>query len=123
MPQDPSPPRSILVVEDDCIVRLVAAGMLEDAGFSVLEAGTADEAMTILEDTPGITALVTDIDMPGTLDGLALADRVSARWPHIRLVVTSGGRDLRDADVPDDGRFLPKPYRRSQLLKAIEAAA
>lgn len=112
-----------MVVEDDGFVRIVAVDMLEDAGFDLLEAGSADAAWTILERTPGVGALFTDIDMPRSMDGLALAGRVSERWPDIRLVVTSGGEGLSDAEVPDHGRFLLKPYQQGQLLKALAAAA
>ncbi|WP_375713859.1 hypothetical protein [Methylorubrum extorquens] len=64
----------------------------------------------------------TDIDMPGSMDGLALAERVAERWPHIRLVVTSGRRGFRDRDMPDDGRFLIKPYLSSELVQTIVQA-
>jgi two-component system, response regulator PdtaR len=114
---------SVLVVEDEHFVRMVAVDMLEDAGFAVLEAPTADVAWQVLEREPKIDLLFTDIDMPGSMDGLALAGRVAERWPHIRLVVTSGRFALRDEELPDDGRFLPKPYRQSQLLDAIRAAS
>ncbi|MGX9981563.1 response regulator [Methylobacterium fujisawaense] len=124
MPKKPlSPKAPILVVEDDGLVRTVAVDMLEDAGFDVLEASSADAAWTILERTPGVGALFTDIDMPGSMDGLALAGCVAKRWPDIRLVVTSGGKGLRDAEVPDHGRFLLKPYRQDHLIEAIVAAA
>ncbi len=105
------------------MVRMVAVDMLEDAGFAVLEAPTADAAWAVLEREPGVDLLFTDIDMPGSMDGLSLAGRVAQRWPHIRLVVTSGRFDLSDEDLPDDGRFLPKPYRQAQLLRALRAAA
>ena len=113
----------ILLVEDDDTVRLVARDMLEDAGFEVLEADTADAALAVLEGEPGIGTLFTDIDMPGSMDGVALATRVAERWPHIRLVVTSGRTGMRDDDLPDDGRFLLKPYRQTQLVRAIWNAA
>lgn len=114
---------SVLVVEDEGLVRMIAVDILEEAGFEVLEAPCADAAWTILEARPEVGVLFTDIDMPGSMDGLALAGRVAARWPHIRLVVTSGRYALRDGDMPDDGRFLGKPYRPGQLLQAIAAAA
>lgn len=116
-------PAAVLVVEDENMVRMVAVDMLQDAGFPVVQAATADAAWAILERAEEIGVLFTDIDMPGSMDGLALASRVAERWPHIRLVVTSGRIGLRDADMPDDGRFLLKPYRQAQLLKAIDAAA
>lgn len=113
---------SFLVVEDEGSVRMVAAAMLEDASFRVLEAETADAAWAPLERGTCVTVLFTDIDMPGSMDRLALAARVAERWPRVRLVVTSGRPGLRDADIPDGGRFLSKPYRQSQLLDAIRAA-
>lgn len=124
MPDKPAAfPAAVLVAEDESMVRMVAADMLEEAGFPVLQAATADAAWAILERAEEIGVLFTDIDMPGSMDGLALATRVAERWPHIRLVVTSGRVGLRDADMPDDGRFLLKPYRQAQLLKAIDTAA
>ena len=113
----------VLIVEDDALVRLVARDMLEDAGFDVLEADTADDALVVLEGSPSIGALFTDIDMPGSMDGVALATRVSERWPHIRLVVTSGRAVMRDRDLPDHGRFVSKPYQRAQLVSAVASAA
>lgn len=124
MSQQPIAARpSVLVVEDEQSIRMVAVDMLEDAGFSVLEAPTADAAWTVLEREAQVDLLFTDIDIPGSMDGLALAGRVAERWPHIRLVVTSGRFALRDEDLPDDGCFLLKPYRQSQLLEAIRAAS
>ncbi|MEA1834783.1 response regulator [Methylobacterium durans] len=124
MPFDPAAmSATVLVVEDESMVRTVAVDMLEEAGFPVLQAATADAAWAILERAEEIGVLFTDVDMPGSMDGLALASRVAERWPHIRLVVTSGRVGLRDADMPDDGRFLLKPYRQAQLLNAIDTAA
>lgn len=124
MPHEPvTLPAAVLVVEDESMVRMVAVDMLEDAGFAVLEAATADAAWAILEQERGIGVLFTDVDMPGSMDGFVLACRVAERWPHIRLVVTSGRVGPRDADMPDDGRFLLKPYRQAHLLQAIDAAA
>ncbi|QIJ76707.1 response regulator [Methylobacterium sp. NI91] len=116
-----SPAPRILVVEDESFVRMVAVDMLEDAGLPVAEAPDADAALQLLEGkAQAFCALFTDIDMPGSMDGLTLAARVRARWPHIRLVVTSGR--VRPGDLPDAG-FLPKPYGRSDLLGAIGQAA
>ncbi|KAB1072972.1 response regulator [Methylobacterium planeticum] len=114
--------RLVLVVEDDAIVRLVARDMLEDAGFEVLEADGADGALAVLEREPDVGALFTDVDMPGSMDGVALAARVAERWPQIRLVVTSGRTGMRDSDLPDAGKFLSKPYRQVQLVGAIASA-
>ncbi|MFF8803345.1 MULTISPECIES: response regulator [unclassified Methylobacterium] len=114
----------ILVVEDECFVRMVAVDMLEDAGLPVAEASDADAALQLLEGTAqAFDTLFTDIDMPGSMNGLALAQRVRARWPHIRLVVTSGRVRPTGRDLPDAGCFLQKPYCRSDLLGALARAA
>jgi CheY-like chemotaxis protein len=119
----PSYPSLVLVVEDEGLVRLMAVDMLEDAGFAVIEATSADEAWTLLEDRSGdVGVLFTDIEMPGSMNGFALASRVAERWPHIRLVMTSGRCRPAKRDVPDHGAFVPKPYLSDHLLKAFNQA-
>ena len=113
----------VLVVEDDDLVRLYAVEMLEDAGFAVVEARQADEAWFILHERSDIGAVFTDVDMPGTMCGVTLAERVSAAWPDIRLVVTSGRHRLASEELPDHGLFVPKPYKASQVVEALEQAA
>ncbi len=114
----------VLVVEDESFVRMVAVDMLEDAGLPVAEAPDADTALRLLEGkAQAFCVLFTDIDMPGSMDGLTLAARVRARWPHIRLVVTSGRVRPAGRDLPDAGCFLQKPYCRSDLLGALARAA
>jgi CheY-like chemotaxis protein len=117
------PPPVVLVVEDEGLVRMLAVDMLEEAGFVVAEAATADEALAILESRSDIAALFTDVDMPGSMNGFALAQRVAERWPAMRVVITSGrftpGRD----DVPEAGLFVPKPYHQAQLLDAVRPVA
>jgi CheY-like chemotaxis protein len=112
----------VLVVEDEGLARMMAVDLLEDAGFEVAEAATADAALAILETDPTIDVLFTDIEMPGSMSGLDLADRVAERWPHIRLVVTSGRSRLTNQEMPDAGRFVPKPYFADQVLHAFERA-
>lgn len=119
MPYPSAAASVVLVVEDEGLVRLMAVDMLEDEGFRVIEAITADDAWTILEERDDIAILFTDVEMPGSMNGLELANRVAARWPHIRLVITSGRVRIRDQDVPDDGQFVPKPYYPAQLLSAF----
>ncbi|WP_210492509.1 response regulator [Microvirga antarctica] len=115
-----SAPHMVLVVEDELLLRINAVDMLEDEGFAVLEASSADEALTLLaECCDDVAVLFTDINMPGALDGLALARIVHERWPHIWPLVTSGGTTLRDDQVPDHGKFLHKPYRATQLTSAV----
>jgi CheY-like chemotaxis protein len=100
----------ILIVEDDFLIRMNAAEMIDDAGFNVVEAGNADEAIVILEARPDIHVVFTDIQMPGSMDGLKLARFVRGRWPPIKIVATSGNSIVGDGDLPEGGVFLPKPY-------------
>jgi CheY-like chemotaxis protein len=83
--------------------------LIEEAEFDVIEASNADEAIAILEARPDITVLFTDIQMPGSMDGLKLAAAVKGRWPPIKIVATSGLVNVRPDDLPEGGRFLPKP--------------
>ncbi|WP_027171086.1 response regulator [Methylobacterium sp. 10] len=123
MPKKRSPETSrVLVVEDDDLVRLCAVEMLEDAGFIVVEARHADEAWFVLHERMDIGVLFTDVDMPGTMDGVALAERVNDHWPDIRLVLTSGRHRFADREVPDHGLFVPKPYSTDQVIEAIRNA-
>ena len=100
----------VLVVEDEFFLRINAVLMIEDAGFDVLEAVDADQAIEILEVRPDIHAIFTDLEMPGSMDGLKLAHAVRGRWPPIKIIATSGRVNVRTIDLPDGGRFLPKPY-------------
>jgi CheY-like chemotaxis protein len=109
----------ILIVEDELLIRLNAVEMIEEAGFEVVEAASADEAMTILEGRLDITVVFTDIQMPGSMDGLKLAAAVRNRWPPIMIVATSGRVKLVRGDLPEGGRFLPKPYSRGEITKIL----
>lgn len=109
----------MLVVEDETLIRMNTAEMLEDAGFQVLQAADADEAITILEARTDIHVVFTDIDMPGSMNGIRLAQAVRGRWPPIKIVATSGHFRLKEGDLPDDGKFLPKPYSASDLTRII----
>jgi CheY-like chemotaxis protein len=109
----------VLIVEDDLLIRLNAAQMIEEAEFDVIEASNADEAIAILENRSDITVLFTDIQMPGSMDGLKLATAVKGRWPPIKIVATSGFVHVRPDDLPEGGRFLPKPYIPSQLTTTL----
>jgi CheY-like chemotaxis protein len=114
---------TVLVVEDEPIVRFDAVDMLEDAGMEALEAANAAEALTILKFRPDVSVLFTDVNMAGNIDGLSLARTVAARWPHIKIVVTSGHVRLRDVDLPVISSFLPKPYMRDTLVHAMREPA
>ena len=101
---------AVLLVEDEPLVRMLAADILEDDGFEVIEAATARAALAILEKRNGeVDALFTDVDMPGGMSGLELAGIVHHRWPHIALLVTSGVVRV-SGDLPGRGVFLEKPY-------------
>ncbi|WP_425286904.1 response regulator [Microvirga vignae] len=110
----------VLVVEDEPLVRMTAADELEEAGFQVLEAANADVALIVLEARSAeVQVLFTDVDMPGAMDGLALADEVHRRWPHILLLISSGYARPRPDEIPDDGHFVPKPYRGATIVRHI----
>lgn len=108
----------ILIVEDEVLVRLRGADILAGEGYEVLEAGNADEALRILEATANVRAVFSDIEMPGSLDGLGLATCVCRRWPNVGIVLTSGHR-IRAGTIPHDGRFLAKPYDGQALVREI----
>jgi CheY-like chemotaxis protein len=110
---------TVLVVEDETLVRMDIAALLEDEGFKVFEASNADEAIEILTRYDEIHLMFTDIDMPGSMDGLMLAAAVRDRWPPIRIIVTSGHRHLSDDMLPVEGRFFDKPYDPSGLIAAM----
>lgn len=112
-------PTVVLVVEDDALLRMFAVEMIEEAGFAVTEAQDADEAIRLLETRADISVIFTDIDMPGSMNGLKLAHAVANRWPPIRIVATSGQFKVRDGDLPEGGRFIPKPYRPHQIVNIL----
>ncbi len=107
----------VLVVESEALIRLSAVHIVEDAGFSVLEAGNADEAIVILESRNDIRAVFTGNTMSGSMDGLKLAHAIRGRWPPIHLIVTSA-RDLKDK-LPANGRFIRKPYAAEHVTTAL----
>ena len=111
----------ILVVEDELAVRMVGFDVLEDAGYDVLEAADADEALGLLDATGAVHVLFTDIRMPGSMDGLELAKVVHCRWPATKILITSGDTWPPKRLIPDDGRFLAKPYRPDVLQREIDA--
>jgi CheY-like chemotaxis protein len=109
----------VLIVEDEFLLRMDAVDMIAAAGFEVVEAANADEAIEILEARRDITVVFTDIQMPGSMDGLKLARAVSGRWPPIKIIATSGQPELRETDLPEGGRFLPKPYSPLQIAGVL----
>ncbi|NBJ10644.1 response regulator [Microvirga arsenatis] len=113
-------PAIVLLAEDEALVRMMAADVLrEEGGFKVVEVVNADEALTVLEATADVRALVTDVEMPGSLDGFTLARVVRQAWPHIGIVVTSGRMAPGPNDLPPGALFIPKPYRPADLVAAV----
>jgi CheY-like chemotaxis protein len=94
----------ILIVEDEHLIRMDAADMIGAAGFDVVEAGNADEAIAILERRFDISVVFTDVQMPGSMDGLKLAAAVRGRWPPIKIVATSG-LNIGEGELPRSERF------------------
>ena len=111
----------VLVVDDDVLARMNAVFQLEEAGFDTLQAGTADEAIGLLETRSDIKVVFTDINMPGSMDGLALAHAIRHRWPPVELVLTSGYARVRDEDMPERGLFLGKLYQPAELVRMVQS--
>jgi CheY-like chemotaxis protein len=109
----------VLVVEDENLTRMYAMDMVEEAGFEAIAASDADEAIRILESRTDIRAVFTDIQMPGSMDGLRLARVVRKRWPPVALIVTSGQMNVQDTELPVGGRFVRKPYEASQIATTL----
>lgn len=109
----------VLLVEDEALIRIVASDVLAEAGFRTLEACSADEALTMLEAKPETVALVTDVNLPGSLDGFGLARLVEGRWPETGIVVVSAHACPGEGDLPPHALFLPKPYQPSALIEAV----
>lgn len=103
------------------LLRMFAVEMVEDAGFISLEAGNADQAVEILESRSDIALLFTDIEMPGTMDGLKLAHAVHKRWPPIKIIVVSGLLKLTDLDLPSDSRFYGKPLEPAVMIAQMRS--
>jgi two-component sensor histidine kinase/FixJ family two-component response regulator len=112
--------RAVLVVEDEMLLRMRAVDMVEDAGFTPVEAINADDALAILESRSDIELLFTDIQMPGSMDGLKLACAVHERWPSIRIILVSGQLNLTDNEKPPDSRFFGKPLGVKQMIAEMQ---
>jgi DNA-binding NtrC family response regulator len=109
-------PAVVLIVEDEMMLRMSAVDMVEDAGYTPLEAQDAAEAVAILESRSDVALMCTDIQMPGQMDGLGLAHAVHARWPAIRIIVVSGQLSLPNIDLPPRSRFLGKPLDAGEVI-------
>lgn len=107
----------ILVVEDEVLVRVALADALRAAGFSVVEAATADEALSYLQAGGHVDLIFSDINMPGSLDGLELAYRIRDAFPFLAIILTSGYKLAHNLD--GFGRFIQKPYDIDHAVAAV----
>jgi CheY-like chemotaxis protein len=113
-------PAVVLVVEDEMLLRMRAVDMVEDAGYTSVEAVDADEAVAILESRSDIALMFTDIQMPGSMDGLKLAHAVRKRWPPIKIILVSGQLTPAIIDIPADSRFYGKPLGAKEMIAEMQ---
>ena len=111
----------VLIVEDEPLLRVLAVEAVEEAGFVALEAANADEAVLLLESRPDIRLLFTDINMPGSMDGLKLAHAVRNRWPPIKILVVSGAVAPKPSELPLNCGFLGKPYEAAAMVAELRS--
>ncbi len=111
---------NVLVVEDEMLLRMRAVDIVEDAGFRAVEAVNADDALAILESRSDISMLFSDIQMPGSIDGLKLAHAVYSRWPHIKIILVSGQVKLSELEKPANSRFFGKPIDVKQMIVELQ---
>jgi CheY-like chemotaxis protein len=116
----PLNPATILIVENEAIVRIELVAQLTDLGLKVLVASDADEAIALLDSHQEIKLLLTDITMPGSMDGIRLAHHVRKRWPPIKIIVMSGRPGTSLGDLPSGSAFFPKPYAPETLRDALK---
>jgi len=114
-------PAVVLIVEDEMMLRMRAVDMVEDAGYTPIEASDADEAVAILESRSDIALMCTDIQMPGSMDGIGLARAVYLRWPLIKIIVVSGQLKLASIDIPADSRFFGKPLEAREMIVEMQS--
>jgi DNA-binding NtrC family response regulator len=113
-------PRVVLVVEDEMLLRMRAVDIVEDAGYTAIEAVDAETAGAILESRSDIALLFTDIQMPGPTDGLTFAHAVRERWPQMKIILVSGKLKLSEIDLPAESRFFEKPLVAKQMVIELQ---
>lgn len=113
--------QTVLVVDDEPLLRMTLVDLFEDAGFKVREASHAAEALTVLEASPEIRIVVTDIQMPGSMDGLKLAAYIRNAYPPIALIISSGAIEPDRSSLPPNAIFMPKPINGATLLQTIRS--
>ena len=112
---------TVLLVEDEGIIRMASAAILEDAGYDVLEAADAEEALTALGCHPEVDVVVTDVQMPGKLDGLKLVEVIAHDYPQVQTLITSGLTGPQEAKESGAAKFLAKPYTAAAIQSAVKA--
>ncbi|SHF76754.1 Response regulator receiver domain-containing protein [Loktanella atrilutea] len=112
-----------LIVEDEYLIRMDAVDMIRDAGFKTYDASSADQAIVLMDLHPDIGILFTDIDMPGSMDGLKLASYVRHRWPPVIIIVASGATGIDQTMLPTGASFFPKPYQTSLISQSFRDIA
>jgi CheY-like chemotaxis protein len=113
----------VLVVEDDPLLLMMAIELVEEAGFESVEAYNADAAVAILESRTDVRIVFTDIDMPGSMDGMKLAAAIRDRWPPIEIILTSGHKNIGQGELPPRSVFFPKPYSPTKIVQALKQMA
>jgi CheY-like chemotaxis protein len=114
-------PLVVLVVDDEMLVLMSTSDDLRAAGFVVIEASNADEAIGLLQNNGTIRYLFTDVQMPGSMNGLELAKQVHLRWPSVKVVATSGNTQLGPNDLARGDQFIRKPYRMTEVVTALRS--
>lgn len=109
----------VLVVEDSTIIRIGALDLVRSAGYEALEACNADEAIRVLESRDDVDLVFTDVQMPGTMDGIKLSHYIRNRWPPVKLIVASGNTILEESSLPEGSRFFAKPYNEHSITAAM----
>lgn len=109
----------VLVVEDEPLIRIGAVDIVEQAGFEAVEARNADQAIAILASRSDVRLVFTDVDMPGSMDGVKLAHYIRNRWPPIGLIVASGKAIIAESQLPPGTRFFAKPYPQHAIAEMI----
>ena len=113
------PAGSVLIVEDEPLLRMNAAEILEDEGFVIIEASSGEEGLRWLRQRADIRVLFTDVHMPGALDGLALARMAAAEHCHVQVLIVSGRAAPEPGSMPDGARFMAKPYQAAAIVAHI----
>ena len=110
---------AVLIVEDEPLIRMDAVDMVNDAGFKTHEASSADQAILLMDEHTDIGILFTDIEMPGTMNGLELAAYVRDRWPPVIIILASGAIGLDETEFPEGALFFSKPYSAIQITASL----